>query len=184
MIKIGLVGAGKMGISHLSIARSHPDAEVGVCDSSGPVVDVLAKYTGAPTWRDYDEMLDDGRARRGDHRHAVAARTGRWCARRWSAACTCSARSRSCLDWRESEELAAIAAEKGLVDQVGYHYRYVGAFQEMKRLVDAGAHRRGHPCAGRGLRAGGPEAQGRDLAHRSAPRAAAASTTTRRTRST
>ena len=32
-----------------------------------------------------------------------------------------------------------MAAEKGLVEQVGYHYRYVGAFQEMKRLVDAGA---------------------------------------------
>ena len=26
-----------------------------------------------------------------------------------------------------------------MIGQVGYHYRYVGAFQEMKRLIEAGA---------------------------------------------
>ena len=31
------------------------------------------------------------------------------------------------------------AMVKGLVSQVGYHYRFVGAFQEVKRLLDAGA---------------------------------------------
>jgi predicted dehydrogenase len=35
--------------------------------------------------------------------------------------------------------LAAMAEARGLVNQVGYHYRYVGAFQEMRRLVEAGA---------------------------------------------
>jgi predicted dehydrogenase len=43
------------------------------------------------------------------------------------------------LDPNEGEALARLAAEKGLVNQVGYHYRYVGAFQEVKRLLDAGA---------------------------------------------
>ena len=33
---------------------------------------------------------------------------------------------------------------KGLVNQVGYHYRFVAAFQEMKRLVDLGRSQ-GHP---------------------------------------
>jgi predicted dehydrogenase len=34
---------------------------------------------------------------------------------------------------------ARTAADKGLVNQVGYHYRFVGAFQEVKRLLDAKA---------------------------------------------
>ena len=38
-----------------------------------------------------------------------------------------------------AKQLRASAREKGLVNQVGYHYRFVGAFQEVKRLLDAGA---------------------------------------------
>ncbi|MEI2749900.1 MAG: hypothetical protein V9E88_14210 [Ferruginibacter sp.] len=46
MIKIALIGAGKMGISHLSILGAHPDVEVvGVADTSKIVTDVLEKYT-------------------------------------------------------------------------------------------------------------------------------------------
>jgi predicted dehydrogenase len=44
-----------------------------------------------------------------------------------------------CLDWTESEALATLAAEKSVATQVGYHYRYVGAFQEVKRIVSSGA---------------------------------------------
>jgi len=44
-----------------------------------------------------------------------------------------------CLDWTVSEELAAIAKEKSRVTQVGYHYRHVGAFMEMRRLLELGA---------------------------------------------
>jgi predicted dehydrogenase len=44
-----------------------------------------------------------------------------------------------CLNPDESQRLADIAEQRGLVNQVGYHNRFVGAFQEMKRLLDAGA---------------------------------------------
>jgi predicted dehydrogenase len=43
------------------------------------------------------------------------------------------------LDPDEGDALAEMAAAKKLINQVGYHYRYVGAFQEVKRLLDAGA---------------------------------------------
>jgi predicted dehydrogenase len=43
-----------------------------------------------------------------------------------------------CLDIVQGQQLADLAESKGLVNQVGYHYRFVGTFQEMKRLVDAG----------------------------------------------
>jgi predicted dehydrogenase len=44
-----------------------------------------------------------------------------------------------CLDAAEGEELSRLATEKAVVNQVGYHNRFVGAFQEAKRLLDAGA---------------------------------------------
>ena len=44
-----------------------------------------------------------------------------------------------CLDTVEGEEITRIANEKGLINQVGYHYRFVGAFQEVKRLLDINA---------------------------------------------
>jgi predicted dehydrogenase len=44
-----------------------------------------------------------------------------------------------CLDTADGEAATRIANEKGLVNQVGYHYRFVGAFQEVKRLLDANA---------------------------------------------
>ena len=58
MTRIALVGLGKMGLSHLSLLRPLPGVEVvGVCDSTGYVLDVLGKYTGLPTFTDYAEML-------------------------------------------------------------------------------------------------------------------------------
>ena len=35
MVNIALIGAGKMGLSHLSILGAHPDVKItGVCDTS------------------------------------------------------------------------------------------------------------------------------------------------------
>ena len=46
MIKVALIGAGKMGISHLSILGAHPDVQVtGVSDTSKMVLDVFKKFT-------------------------------------------------------------------------------------------------------------------------------------------
>jgi predicted dehydrogenase len=44
-----------------------------------------------------------------------------------------------CLDPGDSEKLTIFARERGLVTQVGYHCRYIGAFQEVRRLLDIGA---------------------------------------------
>lgn len=138
MIKIGVAGLGKMGISHLSIVNSHPETQVVACDSSGLVLDVVGRYTGLAAYRDYDAML----ASAGLDAVIVATPS------RLHAEMVGKALDRGLhvfcekpfsLDWRESEALAARAAERGLINQVGYHYRYVGAFREMRRLVEAGA---------------------------------------------
>ncbi len=59
MVKIGLIGAGKMGISHLAILGAHPEVEiVGVADTSKMVTDVLEKYSGFDCYSDYKKMLE------------------------------------------------------------------------------------------------------------------------------
>ena len=47
MIKVGVVGLGKMGLSHLATFNAHPDMTVaGICDSTGYLLCVLGKSTG------------------------------------------------------------------------------------------------------------------------------------------
>jgi predicted dehydrogenase len=62
MVRVGLIGLGKMGLSHLAMIRVHPDVElVGVCDTSKFMTDVLEKYTGVATYPDYREMFREAK---------------------------------------------------------------------------------------------------------------------------
>jgi len=139
VIRIAVVGLGKMGLSHHSIINAHPDVTLAaVCDATGYVLDVLNKYTGVRTFTDFDEMLREAEldaviiaTPSSMHGAMVRAALDKglhvFCEKPFS------------LDTKESDELAALAFEKGAVNQVGYHYRFVGAFQEVKRLLELGA---------------------------------------------
>lgn len=139
MIRVGVVGLGKMGLSHLAMVRAHPDVTVeAVVDASGYVLDVLSKYTGLRTFTDYEQMLEQVRL------DAVIVATPT----KFHAAMVRHALERGinvfcekplCLRSSESFELAELAASRGLITQVGYHNKFVGAFQEVKRVLDAGA---------------------------------------------
>jgi len=57
-IRLAVIGLGKMGVSHLSIANALDDFDVvAVCDNSKLVTDVLAKTTGLSGFNDFDEVL-------------------------------------------------------------------------------------------------------------------------------
>ena len=139
MIRVGVVGMGKMGLSHLSVLGAHPGVEVtGICDNAKYVLDVLGKYTGFATFTDYERMLAAApldavliATPSAAHGPMVRAALNRglhvFCEKPF------------CLDAKEGAELAALAAAKGLVCQVGYHNRFIGAFREVKRLIDANA---------------------------------------------
>ena len=90
--------------------------------------------------------------------------TPRWWRRRSRGACTSSARSPSCSTSRDGERLVALAEARQRVTQVGYHYRFVGAFKEAARIVDSRRARRDPPRSRRGLRAGRAAPEGRHLA--------------------
>jgi predicted dehydrogenase len=134
-----MIGLGKMGISHLAIVRSHPQVDlVAACDSNGYLTDVLGKHAGLKCYDDLDTMLER------EALDAVVVSTPS----RLHAAMVDKALQRGLhvfcekpfvLDPRDGERLVALAEAKGLVTQVGYHYRFVGAFQEAARVVASGA---------------------------------------------
>ncbi|MEL6952839.1 MAG: Gfo/Idh/MocA family oxidoreductase [Pseudomonadota bacterium] len=137
-IKIAVVGLGKMGLSHFAMVNAHPLADTIACDGSGFLVDVLSKNIETPIHKDFDTLLDEQ-----ELDAVVIATPSKFHADMVEKALTKGihvfCEKPFCLDWQDSARLTQLAAEKGLIAQVGYHYRYVGAFQEMKRLLDAGA---------------------------------------------
>jgi len=139
VIKLAVVGLGKMGLSHYAMINVHPDAEVvGVCDSSNYVLGVLNKYTGVSTYTDFDAMLEQVdldavviATPSSSHAHMVRAALERdlhvFCEKPFT------------LRVQDAEALTALGDERGLVTQVGYHNRFVGAFREVKALLNAEA---------------------------------------------
>lgn len=139
MIKVALIGAGKMGISHLSILGAHPDVEiVGVCDTSTIVTDFLSKYSKFRCYNDYKRMVSEVSA---DavfvavptryHYEIIKSLIYR--------GLNIFAEKPFCLNSTQGKELVELAASKNIINQVGYHNKFIGTFSEVKRLVKAGA---------------------------------------------
>lgn len=125
-----------MGLSHLSMLRAHPDVTVAaVCDPATYVLDVLGRYTGLRTYADYDRMLDEA-----ELDTVVIATPSRFHgpmvrkALEHDAHVFCE--KPFVLSSEEGSELVQIAGRRNLVNQIGYHNRFVGAFAEVKRLLD------------------------------------------------
>lgn len=138
MINVALIGAGKMGLSHLAILGAHPEVNiVGVTDTSSMVNDVLEKYSGFKTFTDYRKMLESVNA------DAVFVSVPT----KFHASMVEELLNRNlhvfvekpfCLDANDSLRLAKLAQQKKLVNQVGYHNKFVGTFEEVNRLVKGG----------------------------------------------
>jgi predicted dehydrogenase len=138
MVRVGIIGIGKMGISHLSILGAHPEVEVvGVCDTSKMIIDTIEKYSEFPCFTDHTRMLDQAKP----EAVFVAVPT------KYHAKIVENLLGRDmhvftekpfCLNPEEGNILVAMAKQKKLVNQVGYHYKFVGTFQEVKRIVDGG----------------------------------------------
>ena len=139
MIRVGLIGVGKMGLSHYAILGAHPQVEVAaICDSAGYITSALRKHTGVETFKDYRRMFDVA------HLDCVVVATPT--STHYEAASAALERGLHvfvekplCLDPGESRRLADLAIEKSKANQVGYHNRFIGTFREARRLVRAGA---------------------------------------------
>jgi scyllo-inositol 2-dehydrogenase (NADP+) len=137
-VRVGLIGLGKMGISHQAILHAHPNVElVGICDTSQYVLDILKKYTGIAIYSDFKAMIDTAKLDA-----VVVATPSRFHAEMVRYALEHDlhvfCEKPFCLDLQQGQALVELAASKKLINQVGYHYRYVEAYREAYRLLRAG----------------------------------------------
>ena len=139
MIKVAIIGAGKMGISHLSILGANPNVEVvGVCDTSKMVNDFLSRYGKFNCFTDYVKMLD---ATKPDAVFVAVPTKFHYSIIKdlLQRKLHVFAEKPFCLTSVQGEELVALTASQGVVNQVGYHNKFIGTFKEVKRIVNSGA---------------------------------------------
>nr|MBI1232851.1 gfo/Idh/MocA family oxidoreductase [Cytophagales bacterium] len=137
MIRAGIIGLGKMGISHCAILGAHPEVDlVGVCDTSTLVMDGFKRHTAKECFSDYKKMIDTASL----DCVVIASPT------KYHAEMVNYALDRNlhvfcekpfALNHAEGVQLADKAERLGLVNQVGYHNRFLGTFQEVKRLLES-----------------------------------------------
>jgi len=135
MIKAGIIGLGKMGMSHCAIGNAHPDIDlVAVCDTSTLVLEVLKKYASFNTFSDYRKMLNETELdclfATPTKLHAeivlLALEKGIhvFCEKPFS------------LTLKQGQQMTELARSKKLVGQVGYHNRFIGTFNYFKTLLE------------------------------------------------
>jgi predicted dehydrogenase len=138
MIQLGIVGLGRMGLSHLAIAGAHPSIEIaGVCDGLSPAMLALRSYKSYPCKGSFEELIKGGTL----HAVLIATPTSTHAPivrKALEAGLHVFVEKPFCLDVAEGEALATLAEEKGLVNQVGYHNRFIGTFREARRLIEQG----------------------------------------------
>lgn len=138
MIRIALIGLGKMGLSHQAILMAHPEVElVAVCDPARYLTDLVGRYTGVRTHHDLEsllreETLDAVVIAAPSRHHAAMVRAA--LERNLHVFCEKPFTLRPA----DSRALAELARERRLVNQVGYHLRFLAAFAEARALVAEG----------------------------------------------
>lgn len=136
---VAVVGLGKMGLSHLAVANAlHHLNVVAMCNSSEIVGKVLQKYTRIPFVANFDRLIDWP----GLQGVIIATPTTahEWMVRKAiDKGLHVFCEKPLTLSALVSRRLGSAADAKGLVNQVGYHNRFIGTFREVKRLLDAGA---------------------------------------------
>ncbi|MBL4791840.1 Gfo/Idh/MocA family oxidoreductase [Citromicrobium bathyomarinum] len=137
-LRLGIIGAGRMGITHYSIANAHDHAAItGVADPSKLVTTMLGKYAKVGTYKDYKGLL------KGEQLDGVLV-------------CTPPAFNPDILDAVLEAKLHAFVEKPfmlnsadgarfaagfdaaGLVNQVGYVNRWNDMFTKAKTFVDEG----------------------------------------------
>lgn len=59
-LNLGIIGAGRMGITHYSIINNHPNVDIkGIADPSSLIKSIFSKYIkGVSIFKDYNDLLD------------------------------------------------------------------------------------------------------------------------------
>ncbi len=139
MIRCGIIGLGKMGISHYAIINTHPDVRlIAVCDTSSFILSGLNKYAEVQTFKDYQKMID-----KCDFDCVIIATPTSSHAKIIQYAMEHNihvfVEKPFCLNLDDGRDIVNLAQKQNLVNQVGYHNRFIETFRKTKELVDSGA---------------------------------------------
>lgn len=132
MLKVGLIGLGKMGRYHLNLYRDIHNVElVGICDTNKDLVDEISSKTGYKGYTDYKELL----------KHVDAVTIAAPTKFHYEIAKTCLESKKHILvekpittNFNEATELFDIAIKNNLTLHIGHVERFNGAVQEIKNL--------------------------------------------------
>lgn len=137
-IKVSLIGVGKMGISHLAILGAMQQVEVvGVAETSKWISDVLKRYSSFQVYSDYRQMIQEQEP----HAVVIAVPT------RYHAGMAeelirqgihVFVEKPLTMHPHQSKTLAQLASRYRIVNQVGYHNRFLATFRETKKLLQQG----------------------------------------------
>ncbi|MDD3944599.1 MAG: Gfo/Idh/MocA family oxidoreductase [Bacteroidales bacterium] len=136
-VRIGIIGMGRMGLTHFSIINTHPAIEITtLADSSSLMLDMMKKYLpNVKMYTDFNELLNSGMV------DAVIVSTPSSlhypvcklaCEKGVSVFCE----KPFTTDPSMASKLADMFEEKGLVNQVGYVYRFDPVVNTIKNLLD------------------------------------------------
>lgn len=134
MIKMGLIGLGRMGKYHLNLYDEIPEVKLmGICDINEDEVNKQSKLTGVRGYTDFREMLDSVEA------VTIAVPTKY----HYEVAKECLLAGKHVLvekpittNLEEAKELFEIAKKNDLVLNIGHVERFNGAVMELKKIVN------------------------------------------------
>jgi len=138
-IKIGIIGMGRMGITHYSIINSHPKVKImAVADTSSLILSIMKKYiAGINVYEDYNRLFDN------EILDAVIVCTPPTLhfpivkkAGLKGIHVFCEKPFTTKLDL--AKELSHLFESKGLQNQVGYVNRFNDVFRTVKQYLDKG----------------------------------------------
>lgn len=139
MIRTGIIGLGKMGLSHFAILNAHPDVDlVAACDSSGMVLNALGRFGRVQTFKDYRRMVDKCNLdcvliATPTSLHAQMIRYA------MAHDLHVFVEKPFCLALKEGREIVKLAGQNRLANQVGYHNRFIACFDKTRKLIKEGA---------------------------------------------
>ena len=138
MIRAAIIGLGKMGMSHAAILGGLPNVElVAACDMDSLLQSAFKKLTKIQMFTDYKKMIEEVKP---DCVYVVTPTKLHYDMVMFALdhGCHVFCEKPFALTVEQGEKMVAMAKAKGLVNQVGYHNRYIGTFNEMKRLLAEG----------------------------------------------
>ena len=134
-IKIGIIGVGRMGITHYSIINSHPQVEISsIADPSGLMLSMMKKYLPVKTYKDYRTLFEKDRPDAvlvctPPNLHNDILKTS------LEYKAHVFVEKPYTTDPKQASQLAYLFENKGLVNQVGYVNRFNDVFKEVNRLI-------------------------------------------------